>query len=332
MCVVGVYTEMSQRLIDLRDIDDERPSDKLWTKKSKGAFADSKRDAEGRIVINDDSEDDDVVVVGPERAVPRGIRSVLSELVQAEDAKVGGRLIDSHFEESIAEWERRKRPKIAGHLRDLLDDNVLVEDSTICQWIHHICEVNPNPDRRIFFAHPGLFAILQGDTLKFAQETSGQLPINLFDHDKKRSFLFVPVCFRIHWVLCVVDLKLYTIEIYDSLRNRKRTFEDDSGKEVMVHDYIAARIRSWVQFRYLAQRFGDSSTTPKFEKKDPRQDVPTQNGIDCGIFVCMYMSYLSSGIDFDFDRDDIPLMRQWIFQCLEYEPDSTMNPAGEHIP
>jgi Ulp1 family protease len=43
------------------------------------------------------------------------------------------------------------------------------------------------------------------------------------------------------------------------------------------------------------------------------QRIPRQsNGFDCGVFVCLYASYLMSNKTFDFTQSDLPAMRKWM--------------------
>ena len=49
---------------------------------------------------------------------------------------------------------------------------------------------------------------------------------------------------------------------------------------------------------------------PKSARRIPRQSQ--DNGVDCGVFVCLYASYLMNNQTFDFTQSDIPDMRKWL--------------------
>ena len=93
-----------------------------------------------------------------------------------------------------------------------------------------------------------------------------------------------------HWILLVLRCLTNKIEVYDPRGN----------------DHPDA-IRKYQIF------LGDptwQASYPMFARRIPRQS--SDNGVDCGVFVCLYASYLMNNQTFDFTQSDIPDMRKWL--------------------
>jgi Ulp1 family protease len=68
--------------------------------------------------------------------------------------------------------------------------------------------------------------------------------------------------------------------------------------EAKTHDVVSFKSKEW-QFRAMA--------------KENLASVPQQkNGIDCGVFVCMYAEYLLFDLPLNFSRTDIFFFRSRI--------------------
>ena len=114
-------------------------------------------------------------------------------------------------------------------------------------------------------------------------------------------------------MVCVVDLMRRTMAIYDSLTNGHQRLMAD--KDISEHGFICQKIGHWLQYRYAKEKL--AAVAPTFTEKPPIEYVPRQHrSVDCGIFMCMYMSYLCSRIEFDFEQKDMNLLRKWIFKCI----------------
>jgi len=305
-----VYIIMSSRAVYARDYsgDEEEEAGAKKLKTGSRSFID----------LTDDYDDD---ASGAARH-----NNDISEKVQAEDAEARGFLNLVTLKEKIQGWKKDGMGGFAGSFQNLLSSGKQWEDNIIGLWIMRICEFNNNhPNRRCLIAHTGLFHILEGEVLEFPEKTSIHLKgVDLFTSTKKESFLFVPVCVgQFHWVLCVVDLHKRNMVIYDSLKSWDWECKNVDGEKVVAHEYISGRIRLWLQYRYVAET--SDANLPTFPVKPPTQVIPRQGegSLDCGAFICMFMSYLCSGIKFDFQQKDMGMIKRWMFRCLQ---DSTEFP------
>jgi sentrin-specific protease 1 len=93
---------------------------------------------------------------------------------------------------------------------------------------------------------------------------------------------------RRHWILLVLNMQAKEIMVYDPQGNEH---PDTVGKYIQ---WLGAS--AW------------SAVYPKHKRRIPRQS----NGYDCGVFVCMYASYLMQKHDFDFNQHDMENFRKWI--------------------
>ena len=92
-----------------------------------------------------------------------------------------------------------------------------------------------------------------------------------------------------HWILLILRRLTSKIEVYDPQGNEH--------PDVIRKNKIFLGPAWQVSYPELVrfQRF-------------PRQS----NGFDCGVFVCLYASYLMSNKTFDFTQSDLPAMRKWM--------------------
>ena len=91
-----------------------------------------------------------------------------------------------------------------------------------------------------------------------------------------------------HWILLILNMQTKEISVYDP-----------QGKN---HPYIVGKYQQWLGALEWSVIY------PQLARRIPRQS----NGWDCGVFVCMYASYLMHKHDFDFDQRDMEDFRKWI--------------------
>ena len=97
-----------------------------------------------------------------------------------------------------------------------------------------------------------------------------------------------------HWVCVVVTVEERRIQFYDSLQ------QDGYTEMLNVAQYLA-----------------DEHSEKKMIPMDPNvwtleyaENIPKQkNGVDCGVFTCMYCDFLAGGAPLSFTQDDIDLCR-----------------------
>jgi Ulp1 family protease len=92
-----------------------------------------------------------------------------------------------------------------------------------------------------------------------------------------------------HWILLILRRLTSKIEVYDPQGNE----HPDVIRKYKIFLGLAWQVSYPELVRF--QRF-------------PRQS----NGFDCGVFVCLYASYLMSNKTFDFTQSDLPAMRKWM--------------------
>ena len=91
-----------------------------------------------------------------------------------------------------------------------------------------------------------------------------------------------------HWILLILNMQTKEISVYDP-----------QGKN---QPYIVGKYQQWLGALEWSVIY------PQLARRIPRQS----NGWDCGVFVCMYASYLMHKHDFDFDQRDMEDFRKWI--------------------
>ncbi len=124
----------------------------------------------------------------------------------------------------------------------------------------------------------------------------------------KLDKIIVPIHLTAHWALAVVNLRLKTIDYYDSLCGDARYGE-----------YVQGILKRWIADEHRTKKgysipFQDELKLSPIRKKDvPQQDNPN----DCGMFIIEYARYLarretdeSKGIKFPFSQALIPSARK----------------------
>ena len=311
------------------DEEEERGAKKIRTCSACCSSRNIPKQTENVIDLTDDYGDGASCGGAPARGGARH-NDDISEKFQAGDAEARGLLDPVKFKEKIKRWKEGGMRGVAESFQKLLSSGKQWEDDIIGLWIMRIREFHNHPNRRCLFAHTGLFRILEGEIRDFPKNTGIHFNgVKLFAPTEKESFLFVPVCVeQFHWVLCVVDLKERNMVIYDSLKSLNWKCKNGDGENVVAREYISGRIRLWLQYRYINEM--PDANIPTFPLEPPTQAIPRQGEatLDCGAFICMFMSYLSSGIKFDFQQKDMELIKRWMFRCLEDSTDYPMPLGG----
>ena len=112
--------------------------------------------------------------------------------------------------------------------------------------------------------------------------------------------LFIPICKPNHFVLILVEFASKSICYYESLLN-----EDIRDGALAMYRHIL----KWVHDEFLRKL--SIHIDGKKWLFQVVQDAPQQlNDFDCGVFVCKYADYLSSGCSLTFDQSLFPYFRQ----------------------
>ena len=115
--------------------------------------------------------------------------------------------------------------------------------------------------------------------------------VDLFTFDR----VLVPINYKQHWSLVVLDVKSKTISYFDSMLMDNYKFIR-AVKDYLLDEHLAKR-----GIRPMA-----ASWTCKFEKNIPRQ----YNSSDCGVFTCMFAHYICHQKKLDFDHTDMVYFRK----------------------
>ncbi|XP_008179339.1 sentrin-specific protease 1-like [Acyrthosiphon pisum] len=113
--------------------------------------------------------------------------------------------------------------------------------------------------------------------------------INIFSKRK----LFFPINIKRrnippHWILVVVDINHNQITGYDSLKKSNLVAYRDDVLKYLEEEHLG--------------KLGESLPIDNWEKvqgENPYQE----NGIDCGVYVCIFAEYISRDVAFNFDQD-----------------------------
>lgn len=99
------------------------------------------------------------------------------------------------------------------------------------------------------------------------------------------QYLCLPINIgNIHWHLFVVDIRMREIYLIDSSRGI------DANKYIQTFECIASLLAAIYQIRMATNN--DEGWTFKI-LRSPQQ----QNGVDCGVYVCLSMSLLADNVE-----------------------------------
>ncbi|XP_011310411.1 uncharacterized protein [Fopius arisanus] len=116
-----------------------------------------------------------------------------------------------------------------------------------------------------------------------------------------KELLLIPINLRLHWRLCVVQVKEKRIEYYDSLGT-----VDQSIMNTIL--------------QYLIKEHDEKKRQPlMYTEWTTRHatDIPHQNNSsDCGVFVCTYAEHLARCALLNFTAEDMPQIRERMMEEL----------------
>jgi Ulp1 family protease len=119
---------------------------------------------------------------------------------------------------------------------------------------------------------------------------------------KEIDHLFIPICKPNHFVLISVEFAAKSICYYDSLLDED-IHDHDEGLTMCRH------ILKWVHDEFL-RKLNDHIDVNSWRLKVVRDAPQQSNDFDCGMFVCKYADYLSSGCSLTFDQSLFPYFRK----------------------
>jgi sentrin-specific protease 1 len=155
-----------------------------------------------------------------------------------------------------------------------------------------------------------------------------QMMVKLFKHDpldrwitkqkinlcKLDTLLFPTHVNRNHWVLVHVDRPNKMIRVLDSLGTLK--LANFSSQIASIKTFLMKQgERKWNgKDETCESDFADMKVefpVPKTGKTQYPQSIPKQtNSVDCGVFTCFYMNYISLNKPWDFTQQNTEAMRQ----------------------
>jgi len=107
--------------------------------------------------------------------------------------------------------------------------------------------------------------------------------------------IIIPVHEGVHWTVALVDLVSKTIKYYDSLN--------------MENSGCTTSLLRWIKDEWEDKKkssYDTSDWKTEFVKNVPQQG----NGIDCGVFMCMFIYHLAFNMPFDFSQEHISYFRR----------------------
>ena len=136
---------------------------------------------------------------------------------------------------------------------------------------------------------------------------------NLFKSTDFNSIKFIifPICIKHHWTLVVINIVDKTFTYYNSLSLDKMYEPDDKFINCIISGIHA---------------LFPSINIFSFHRYFPK-DIPQQNnGVDCGVFICLYLRYLFYYDEFTFNQSMIQSFRLLIkselvddkLKCIKY--------------
>lgn len=164
------------------------------------------------------------------------------------------------------------------------DDILLFYMELLASWDAELCKREPT--RVPCFYHNTHFMDKLTNEKKscaYAQVKQWTKKVNVFALDK----IFVPINIPDqHWMLCVVFMKERVIRFYDSMGS--------AGSQYME------RVKGWLKNEYddKKDKYGLTDLMlDEWQTESTLNSVPQQtNGDDCGLFVAMFMDYMSENL------------------------------------
>ena len=111
--------------------------------------------------------------------------------------------------------------------------------------------------------------------------------------------IIIPVHGNRHWTCLCVDFDTFEINYYDSMDHNKTH-----------HKKCMESVKRFLLDEWWETRGTESDIQWKIGYKQSKMVPQQHNGVDCGVFVCMYAEYLSRGVNvFDFKQEDMNALR-----------------------
>ena len=204
-----------------------------------------------------------------------------------------------------------ENPSVSTSLESILYNNELWGEA-LDWWVKHVQFklTQLGISNKYLFTRSDFYPGIKDASLVKLKQNSSLEFYNPFDGNVELLFSVLNLSRR-HWVLFVTDVKAYTMTIYDSVKSKAS------------HKDIYKNMKKWLDVRYSRENPGK---VVLFSEKSPVQVVPKQrHSLDCGVFTCMYMSYLCFNKPFDFSQNDMDVLRRWMFsQVQNFVLDSTL--------
>ena len=99
--------------------------------------------------------------------------------------------------------------------------------------------------------------------------------------------VFIPICFKKHWILIVFDNKFKSVCEYNSLKNLTDKAIISNCIKFINSTFPSLKSINW---------------EIKVQTAPQQQD---NNLTDCGVFVCLFARYLANDFEFNFNQDNI---------------------------
>ena len=172
-----------------------------------------------------------------------------------------------------------------------LASNNYVNDKIIDQYLRLIKERNDKDQELPSVATQTVFFFKKLDRLGLeegSKQTENWIKENLLEKD----LFLIPIHKKDHWSLIGVDMNKLTVEYFDSIKGSRNTSNAPKVIKKYMENYCKERGKD-VEFRIRI-----------------RQDVPLQtNGVDCGVFTCVYAEKLAKKSSMNFNQRDMTATR-----------------------
>jgi len=185
--------------------------------------------------------------------------------------------------------------------------NGFLEDETINDYLSII---KGESKKKIVVMSSGFLARFQGPKIR---KLKSDYKVDWTDRD----LILIPVNLNLHWTLIAIDLVKEEIVYYDSL---------SIGSDVICELF-------WTRLSILAAyKTGKPKSIWENSKRDDRSIPQQANAYDCGVFICMFASYLSKEREFDFTQAQMPDIRRYLLLILmDDQPDSVLENFEETL-
>lgn len=210
----------------------------------------------------------------------------------------------------IKDYEVRKIDEIVVsafglHLRvsdmNTLKEGIWIDDEVINMYMNLLIDRGTQPGYPEVYAYNTFFyseKLIIGGHFSVRRWTRH---VDIF----AKEFLVIPIMLdRNHWALVIININKKEIIFYDSLYKCKETCINTINN---LKDYLKK------EYLYKKQKhlnFDDWIC-------GAADNIPLQkNGIDCGVFLCVYAEYVTANKTFNFSQNDMTYFRKKIFKDI----------------